>query len=59
MPDDFRSKTLRLKEKDIRVRTSGDMTAVVWKNNCDVHIRTNIHDPPAEGNFCDESGNLA
>jgi hypothetical protein len=24
-----------------------------------VHIRTNIHDPPAEGNFCDESGNLA
>jgi hypothetical protein len=55
MPDDFRSKKLTL--GDIRVRTSGDMTAVVWKDKHNVHILTNMHDPPAEGNFCDESGN--
>jgi hypothetical protein len=57
MPDDFRSKTLKLKRGDVRVRTSGDMTALVWKDKRDVYILTNIHDPPAEGNFCDESGN--
>ena len=32
------------------------MTAVIWKEKHDVHVLTNIHDP-AEGNFCDESGN--
>jgi len=45
MPDDFRSKTLKLKRGDIRVRTSGDMTAVVWKDKRDMHMLTNIHDP--------------
>jgi hypothetical protein len=45
MPDDFRSKTLKLKQGDIRVRTSGDTTAVVWKDKCDGHMLTNIHDP--------------
>jgi hypothetical protein len=39
------------------VRTSGDMTAVVWKDNHDMHMLTDIYDTPAEGNFCDESGN--
>ena len=39
------------------VRTSGDMTAVVWKDNHDMHMLTDIYDPPADGNFCDESGN--
>jgi hypothetical protein len=29
MPDDFRSKTLQLKEVDIRVRASGDITVGV------------------------------
>jgi len=38
-------------------RTSGDMTAVVWKDNHDMPMLTDIYDPPAEGNFCDESGN--
>jgi hypothetical protein len=36
---------------------NGDMTAVVWKDKRDVHMLTNIHDPPAEGNFWEESGN--
>jgi hypothetical protein len=40
MPDDFRSKTLKLKRGDFRVRTSGDMTALVWKDKLDVYIMT-------------------
>jgi hypothetical protein len=46
MPDNFRNKNLQLKQGDVRVRTSGDMTAVVWDKR-DVHMLTNIHDPPA------------
>jgi hypothetical protein len=57
MPDDFRSKILRLKWGDVRARTNGDLTAVVWKDKCDIHLLTNRHVSPAEGNFCDESGN--
>lgn len=57
MPDNFRSKTLRLKQGCVRARTSGDITAVVWKDNHDMHMLTDIHDPLAEGNFCDGSGN--
>jgi hypothetical protein len=55
MPDDFRSKTLRLKQGDIRARTYGDLTAVVWKDKRDLHMLANIHVSPTEGNFCDES----
>jgi len=50
-------KTLRLKCGDIRVRTRGDLTAVVWKDKRDVCLLTNIHDPPREGNYGDEHGN--
>jgi hypothetical protein len=57
MPDDCRGKTLKLKEGNIRVRTRSDMTAVVWKDKRDMHTLTNIHDPPEDGNFCEESGN--
>lgn len=57
MPDDFRGKIQKLKLNGVRVRSSGDMTAVVCKDKCDVHMLLNIHDPPAEGNFCEESGN--
>jgi hypothetical protein len=37
MPDDFRSKILKLKRGEVRVRTSGDMTALVWKDKRDVY----------------------
>jgi hypothetical protein len=57
MPKDLRPQTLRLKRGDIRVRTRGDLTAVVWKDKRDVRLLTNIHDPPREGNYCDEHGN--
>lgn len=49
MPDNFRVKIQKLKLNDVRVRSSGDMTAVVCKDKCDMHMLSNIHDPPAEG----------
>ena len=57
MPKDLKPKTLKLKRGDIRVRTRGDLTAVVWKDKRDVFLLTNIHDPPREGNYRDEHGN--
>jgi len=48
--------TLKLKRGDIRVRTRGDLTVVVWKDKRDACLLTNIHDPPREGNYCNEHG---
>jgi hypothetical protein len=50
LPKDLKPRTLRLKRGDIRVRTGGDLTLVVWKDKRDVCLLTNIHDPPSEGN---------
>jgi len=58
MPKDLKPKTLRLKHGDIRVRTRGDLTAVVWKDKIDVCLLTKIHDPPREGNYRDEHRNV-
>jgi len=33
------------------------MTAVVCKDKFDMHMLSNIHDPSADGNFCEENGN--
>jgi hypothetical protein len=30
---------------------------MVWRDKRDVHVLTNMHHPPANGNFCDEHGN--
>jgi hypothetical protein len=43
-----------MKNGDIRVRVRGDTTMLVWKDKRDVHMLTDIHASPAEGNFCDE-----
>ena len=32
------------------------MTTVPWRDKRDVRMLTNIHDTPAEGNFCDNNG---
>jgi len=56
MLDDLRSNTLNLKQEDTRNRTSGAMT-VILKDKRNMHMLTNIHDPPEEGNFSDESRN--
>jgi hypothetical protein len=34
----------------------GDLTTILWRDKRDVRILTNIHDAPAEGNFCDTNG---
>ena len=57
MPKDLKSKTLTLKRSDIRVRTRGDLMAVVWKDKRDMCLLTNLHDPPREGSYRDEHGN--
>jgi hypothetical protein len=36
----------------------GDLMSVVWRNKGDIHILTNIHNPSAEGIFCDAKGNI-
>ena len=53
MPQDLNPKRTTLKRGDLQVRTRGDLTTIVWRDKRDVHILTNIHDAPAEGNFCD------
>jgi len=55
MPQDFGPMRMRLERGDLQVCTRGDLTAIRWRDKRDVHILTNIHDPPAEGNFCDSN----
>jgi hypothetical protein len=40
-----------LKRDDIHARMRDNLTAMIWKDNRDVHILTNIHRPPKEDNF--------
>lgn len=56
MPRDLESKKMELKRGDIKVRTRGDLTAILWRDRKDVHMLTNIHAAPAEGNFCNQGG---
>ena len=56
MPQDLRLKTTKLKRGDIRVRTRDDLTAILWRDKRDVCMLTNIHNAPAEDNFCNERG---
>lgn len=46
-----------MKEGDIHVLTSCDVSAVAWKDKNCVQMLTNIYDLPAEGNFDGEIGN--
>jgi hypothetical protein len=40
-----------------KTRVNGDLTAILWKDKQKVNLLTNMHRPPAEGNFRDEYGN--
>ena len=55
---DLKPKTLRLERGDIQIRTRGDLTAVVWRDQTEVSLVTNIHNPPREGNYRDEHGKV-
>jgi len=45
-----------LKESDTCADVRGNLTVIVWKDERDMNILTNMHRPPTEGNFCDEQG---
>jgi len=45
-----------MKRGDIATRVRGTLRAVCWKGRRDVYILMNMHAPPVEGNFTDESG---
>jgi len=55
MPHDFGPKQLKLKRGEIRVRTRGGLTALVWKDRRKVYMLTNMDPPPPEGNFFDSN----
>jgi hypothetical protein len=56
MPQHLGPRKMKLKRGDLHVRTRGDLTAILWREKCDIYVLTNIHDSPAEGNFCDSNG---
>ena len=56
MPQDLRPKNMNLKRGDLKVRTRDDLTAILWRDKRDILMLTNMHNAPAEGNFCDEQG---
>ena len=45
-----------MKRVDIATRVRGILRAVRWKDRRDMYILTNMHAPPVEENFTDESG---
>jgi len=45
-----------MKRGDIATRVRGTLRDVRWKDRWDAYIPTNMHAPPVEGNFTDESG---
>jgi hypothetical protein len=55
MPRDIGPKSLKMKKGDIETRVRGTLRAVRWKDRQDVRIPTNMHAPPVERNFTDES----
>ena len=58
MPKDIiSSQAIKAKKGDTITRVRGNQSIVHWKDKRDVYVLTNIHTPPVEGNFCDESGN--
>ena len=56
MSRDIGPKSLKMKRRDIATRVRGTLRAVRWKDKRDVYILTNMHAPPVEGHFTDESG---
>jgi hypothetical protein len=56
MPKDISSQVIKAKKEDIIMRVRGNQSIIHWKDKCDVYVLTNMHTPPVESNFCDESG---
>jgi len=56
MPKDISSRAMKVKKGEIIMRVRGNQIIVRWKDKRDVYILTNMHTPPVEGSFCNESG---
>jgi hypothetical protein len=48
----------KLKWGDIKPMVKCNLTATIWKEKRDINKLTNMHHPPAEGNFGDVHGNI-
>jgi hypothetical protein len=55
MPQDQDPKKMEVKRGDIHVGTRGHLTAILWRDKCAIYMLKNIHNAPAEGNFCDSN----
>jgi len=55
MPHDFEPKQMKLIRGDVKVKTRGGLSELVWKDRREVYILTYMDPLPAEGNFCDNS----
>jgi len=49
-------KTIKLKWGDICTGTRADVMVLLWWDERDICVLMNIHDAPAESNFCSERG---
>ena len=58
MSENLRRKTIKLRRQDIWVKTKGDVTAIQLMDKRDICMLTNIYEPPQEGNFHDDQGNV-
>ncbi|PNF40809.1 hypothetical protein B7P43_G16650 [Cryptotermes secundus] len=56
MPQEIWPKSIKLKKGDIVRRVKRHLSVVRWKDKRDVYVLMNMHPPPLEGNFRDESG---
>jgi len=56
MPKDISSRVIKAKKGDIVMMVRGNQSIIHWKDKRNVYVITNMHTPPVEGNFCDESG---
>jgi hypothetical protein len=52
----FHPKSIKLKKGDIVTGVKGHLTVVRWKEKHDVYILMNMHPPPVDGNFRNQSG---
>ena len=56
MLKDISAQPIKAKKGDIITRVRRNQSIPCWKVKRDVYVLTNMHTPPVEGNFCDESG---
>jgi hypothetical protein len=45
---------IKLKWDDTETKVTGNLTAIVWIDQQNTNILTNMHSPPAHGDFCNK-----